>query len=80
KVRFLITSNEKQDSNYFSEFDHVIGNGHPIEDLYSLAKCDYITGPPSTYSSWAAYYGSKFIHHFETIDKPIQLSDFYLRS
>ncbi|MCJ7694154.1 MAG: hypothetical protein MUO40_01895, partial [Anaerolineaceae bacterium] len=47
KVRFLITSNEKQDSNYFSEFDHVIGNGHPIEDLYSLAKCDYITGPPS---------------------------------
>lgn len=80
KVRFCITSNEKQDSNNFSEFDHILGTGDPLEDLYSLAKCDYIIGPPSTYSAWAAYYGSKFICHFESIEKTIQLSDFYLRS
>ena len=80
KVRFLITSNEKQDPTNFLEFDHLLGDGNPIVDLYSLAKCDYIIGPPSTYSSWAAYYGGKYIHHFDSIDQPLQLSDFYLRS
>jgi len=28
-----------------------------LEDLYSLAECDYIVGPPSTFSMWASYYG-----------------------
>jgi hypothetical protein len=34
------------------------GPGHFIEDLYALASCDYIIGPPSTFSQWASFYGN----------------------
>ncbi len=59
KIRFIVTSNE---SVSFPEIDGSIityPNGHFIQDLYSLAECDYIIGPPSTYSQWASYYGNK---------------------
>ena len=57
KVGFLISSDEKQDGGKFSKFNFTFGTGHVIEDMYSLAQCDYITGPPSTYSGWASFYG-----------------------
>lgn len=28
-----------------------------IMDLYALSLCDYIIGPPSTFSQWASFYG-----------------------
>ena len=28
-----------------------------ITDLYALSKCDYIIGPPSSYSQWASFIG-----------------------
>ncbi|SNU05392.1 hypothetical protein SAMN06298211_11413 [Prevotellaceae bacterium MN60] len=31
-------------------------NGNAVEDLYMLSECDYIIGPPSTYSLVAAMY------------------------
>ena len=37
-----------------------------IEDLYALSICDYILGPPSTFSMWASFYGGvplRFIKH-----------------
>jgi len=57
RVGFLISSDEKQDGGKFSKFNFTFGTGHIIEDMYSLAQCDYIAGPPSTYSGWASFYG-----------------------
>jgi hypothetical protein len=57
KVQFLICSNEKTEVNDFSKFDATISTDHFIVDLYSLAQCDYIIGPPSTFSRWASFYG-----------------------
>ena len=31
--------------------------GSELEDLYTLAACDLIVGPRSTYSGWASLYG-----------------------
>jgi hypothetical protein len=57
KIRFLICSNMAQNENALSGFDYSMGPGTPIEDMYSLAGCDYIVAPPSTFSGWSSYYG-----------------------
>lgn len=57
KVAFLICSDEKINLDNFSGLDTYLGTGHFVEDLYSLAGCDRIIGPISTYSMWAAFYG-----------------------
>ncbi|MEK6765525.1 MAG: alpha-1,2-fucosyltransferase [Planctomycetota bacterium] len=57
KVAFLICSNAHQDSSVFKNLPFFIGPGHYVEDLYALASCDYIIGPPSTYTQWASFYG-----------------------
>lgn len=58
KIAFIICTNEKGISlpgtEYFTIFNE---ERHFIEDLYLLAKCDYIIGPPSTFSIWASFYG-----------------------
>ncbi|WP_051470058.1 alpha-1,2-fucosyltransferase [Fischerella sp. PCC 9605] len=57
KIKFLICSNAEQDETLFSKFSYNLGTGNIVEDMYSLARCDYICGPPSSYSRWAAFYG-----------------------
>ena len=58
KIAFVICSNEKNislpETDMFSVFNE---ERHFVEDLYLLAKCDYIIGPPSTFSIWASFYG-----------------------
>jgi hypothetical protein len=58
KVGFLVCSNRPQDPQRFAGMSWMTGDGHPVADLYSLAKCDYIFGPPSTFSQWASLYGN----------------------
>ena len=69
---FLLTSDEPIDQADYSGFQTVVGTGGPIGDLYGLSKCDYIIGPPSTFSTWAAFYGqvplSRLSRH---LDKPM---------
>ncbi len=49
KLKFLICSDEKQNLAAFEKFDFYFRSGHMIENLYSLAECDYIVSPPSSY-------------------------------
>jgi hypothetical protein len=39
-----------------------MSRGSAVEDLYSLARCDYLLGPPSTFSLWASFYGNVPLH------------------
>jgi len=57
KVKFIITSNEilKWDIQGLDYFQ--VSGSTSIEDLYLLSLCDYIIGPPSTFSMWASFYG-----------------------
>ncbi len=60
KCRFFISSAEAVDPEIFPESEYFsLENGSSAEDLYALSKCDYIIGPPSTFSRWAAFYGDK---------------------
>ena len=56
RVRFLLVSNEYINIENFKDFNIILGIGDAIGDLYSLSKCDYIIGPPSTYTAWASWY------------------------
>ena len=74
KIGFVICSDEKQidlipDDNFEIYFEE----RHFIVDLYLLAKCDYIIGPPSTFSIWASFYGSVPLYMIK--DKALFIGD-----
>jgi hypothetical protein len=52
----LVCSDSQQALDHFRQ-PTFASNGSVIQDLYALAACDYIVGPPSTFSQWASFYG-----------------------
>ena len=49
---------------------------HFITDLYCMASCDGIIGPPSTFSQWASFYGKVPLSFIFTKDDVIQLREY----
>lgn len=78
RIRFLICSNVRQDATLFRELNCVWGTNHLVEDMYALAQCDYLIGPPSTFTMWASFYGTVPLFKVETIDTPLNLQAFQL--
>ncbi|MEI1373615.1 alpha-1,2-fucosyltransferase [Nostoc sp. UHCC 0926] len=76
KVTFLICSNQEQKEDYFQHLSYVYGNNHIIEDMYSLAECDYIIGPPSSYTMWASFYGERPLYMIRDVNKTLKIEDF----
>lgn len=76
KVKFLICSNIQQNPSLFDDFNCIFAKGHLIEDLYALAECDYIVGPPSSYTMWASFYGERPLYMMRDVQKAINLKDF----
>lgn len=69
-VNVLLCSNEKIPIEFFHEFNsYLIPNTSAVKDLYALSKCDYIIGPPSTYSLWASFYGQTNLAHIYNINE-----------
>jgi len=79
-VAFLVCSNEKQDTGLFKNLKTFFGTNHFIEDMYSLAECDYIIGPPSTYTMWASFYGQKPIYMMHDLNTKFIPNDFQIAS
>ena len=53
--------------------------GNAVEDLFMLSECDYIIGPPSTYSLVAAMYRDMPLCRIDQVkDGQLSLSDFKL--
>lgn len=75
-VKFLICSNEKQNEKLFQGLNYVMGSNHPLEDMYAFAQCDFLIGPPSTYTAWASFYGSVPLHVLHTVDDAFCSDDF----
>ncbi|NDC62584.1 MAG: hypothetical protein EBZ59_01030 [Planctomycetia bacterium] len=57
-VRFLMVSNQAIDRHGYRGLDIGLGPGDPPGDLYALASCDYLLGPPSTFTMWASFFGT----------------------
>ena len=76
KIKFFIGSNIPQNQGLFYNFNCGFGSGHLIEDMYALAECDYVVGPPSSYSMWASFYGDKPLYTIRNVNKTINLKYF----
>lgn len=57
EVKFVICSNETVDLSAYPDLDAVCPKGSYMEDINTLSGCDYLIGPPSTFSGWASFYG-----------------------
>lgn len=60
-VKFVIVSNDTVDVDLFNQNGcrAINASGCAQEDIVTLSLCDYILGPPSTFSYWAAYLEDK---------------------
>ncbi len=76
RVAFLIFSNAEHAANEFAEFDATPGPGGLVSDLHALSLCDRIIGPPSSYSSWSAFYGRVPIARVQEPDRRLTPADF----
>lgn len=76
KLKFLICSDEKQNLSAFENFNFYFRSGHMIENLYSLAECDYIISPPSTYGMWASFFGKVPLYIIQDPEKSISINYF----
>lgn len=75
-ITFLLCSNEEINTKDFEGVNFVLSTNHFIEDMYALSICDYIIGPPSTFSSWASFYGKTPLLHIDHARAIIKEDDF----
>jgi hypothetical protein len=78
RVRFVVCSNEEIAPSRFAGLQVSIGPRHHVKDMYLLAKCDYIMGPPSTYTLWASFYGRKPLYQIQDIQTHVSMDKFVL--
>lgn len=78
KVGFLICSNESINLDNFKKNNTFkIANSSGVKDLYGLSLCNYLIGPPSSYSTWASYYGGAPLYFIVDANKKIELNLFF---
>lgn len=77
-LRFLICSNEKPEPADWEtkKMNVTFAPGHELLDLYCMTRCDYICGPPSTFTMWASFYGQVPLYMVRDPAKKIELADF----
>jgi hypothetical protein len=75
-VRFLLVSDQPIDRTNYDGLNIAMGPGDPAGDLFSLSSCDYIIGPPSTFTLWASFYGAVPLFTIADVKAPIQLDAF----
>jgi hypothetical protein len=76
KAAFLVCSDEPRNEAEFPGLLVGLGPGSVVGDLYSLARCDYIMGPPSTYTQWASFYGNHPMLSLDGLEQRIDLNQF----
>jgi hypothetical protein len=80
RVSFLICSDWPQDPGIFFRFKVTFGTGDLIEDMYAFARCDYLIGPPSTFTMWSSFYGEVPLNLICSNDQRQILEDFRVQT
>ncbi len=84
-VIFVICSNEQFDVTSPELLSTVTFSGEnilrfeqagAITDLYALSQCDYLLGPPSTFSQWASFYGNGKLCFVKNRHTVLHMDDF----
>ena len=75
-VKFILSSDEFIPIAPFTGLNVSILNGSAVHDLYTLAGCDYLIGPPSTFGHWASWHGQAPRYTIEDPEYSPKQSDF----
>ena len=77
-MRFVVVSNEPVNCAFFASHGVLVvdASASAAEDVVTLSECDYILGPRSTFSKFAAYYGNKPICRILERAQRIDVRDF----
>lgn len=77
-MRFVVVSNEPVDCEFFSSrgVSVVDASASAAEDVVTLSECDYVIGPRSSFSKFAAFYGDKPICRILDRTQRIGIEDF----
>jgi Glycosyl transferase family 11 len=76
RVTFLVCSNAQHTQSDFLGLSVFFGPGHLVSDLHALSQCDWLIGPPSSFSAWAAFYGAVRFYMVEDPTEPITPTHF----
>jgi hypothetical protein len=69
----VITSFEKEDNNYGFRF--AVSKEPWYIDHHLMSKCDYLIGPPSTFTGWASYIGRNIYMQITDSQKTVSLDN-----
>lgn len=77
-ICYLIFSNESINQAVCAKKPYKVYfmQGSVFEDLCCMSLCDYIVGPPSTFSAWAGYIGNRKLLWMKEKNHIYYLSDF----
>ncbi|GAB4380161.1 MAG: hypothetical protein Kow0075_11290 [Salibacteraceae bacterium] len=78
ELHFVICTDDAISAEQLIDHNCTLSGGNAVEDLYTLSQCDYIMGPPSTFSLWASFYGDKPLLPLVNPDVSPALKDFSL--
>ncbi len=71
RVVFVVCSNETLPSSFSERKDVLAGPGEAVQDMYALARCDYLMGPPSTFTGWASFFGDVPLLQLKSRDQAV---------
>ncbi|MBP5722772.1 MAG: hypothetical protein J6X18_04245 [Bacteroidales bacterium] len=72
---FLMFSNEDLNDS-FDSFNVIYSKEQWYVDQYIMSLCDYIIGPPSSFSGWASYMGDVPLYQIRDTKHLLSLEDF----
>ena len=73
--RILVFSDEMVPGTLRDEAGVEVAGGSPVEDLFRMAGCEVILGPPSSFSDWAAWYGGRGRLRIEAAGQSLRMED-----
>lgn len=75
RVKFFVFSDEN--AEVLKSEDVLISHNQWYVDQFIMSRCDYIIGPPSTFSHWASYIGNAECYHIQnSTDVQLKLENF----
>jgi len=78
--KFILVSDESVPASIAQTKDITLPKASPVIDMYALSKCDYILGPPSSFSMWASFIGQKPLFMLHQPKPPQSLKQFQINS
>lgn len=79
ETRFIVFSDETIDESHFVGLPCYFAHGTAVEDQWMMSQCDYLMGPPSTFSAWASFMGRVPLARMWNKDYELKPEDFAYR-